>query len=67
MTGERRTRPWWARLPQPTHIDDGLRAALEIRERWPDTGVLVLSQYVQRRYAARLRADRPEGIGRPGG
>ncbi|WP_433538533.1 response regulator transcription factor [Micromonospora sp. CA-249363] len=50
------------RMP-PTHTDDGLRAALEIRERWPDTGVLVLSQYVERRYAARLLADRPEGIG----
>ncbi|MEV4826540.1 response regulator transcription factor [Micromonospora sp. NPDC049274] len=50
------------RMP-PTHTDDGLRAALEIRRRWPDTGVLVLSQYVERRYAARLLADRPEGVG----
>ncbi|MGW7534506.1 response regulator [Amycolatopsis sp. NPDC054798] len=41
------------RMP-PTHTDEGLRAALEIRDRWPDTGVLVLSQYVEKRYAAKL-------------
>ncbi|WP_370933770.1 response regulator [Amycolatopsis sp. cg13] len=41
------------RMP-PTHTDEGLRAALEIRERWPETGVLVLSQYVEKRYAAKL-------------
>ncbi|WP_406638946.1 response regulator [Amycolatopsis sp. WGS_07] len=41
------------RMP-PTHTDEGLRAALEIRERWPDIGVLVLSQYVEKRYAAKL-------------
>ncbi|WP_187399041.1 response regulator transcription factor [Micromonospora sp. WP24] len=50
------------RMP-PTHTDEGLRAALEIRRRWPDTAVLVLSQYVEKRYAARLLADRPEGVG----
>ncbi|MFG2050419.1 response regulator [Micromonospora sp. NPDC048935] len=50
------------RMP-PTHTDDGLRAALEIRRRWPATGVLVLSQYVERRFAGRLLADRPEGVG----
>ncbi|MER7893004.1 response regulator transcription factor [Micromonospora sp. NPDC094482] len=50
------------RMP-PTHTDDGLRAALEIRRRRPTTGVLVLSQYVEKRYAARLLADRPEGVG----
>ncbi|MFC3502093.1 response regulator [Micromonospora krabiensis] len=50
------------RMP-PTHTDDGLRAALEIRRRWHDTGVLVLSQYVEKRYASRLLADRPEGVG----
>ncbi|MEU4645321.1 response regulator transcription factor [Micromonospora sp. NPDC023814] len=50
------------RMP-PTHTDDGLRAALEIRRRWPGTGVLVLSQYVEKRYATRLLADRPEGVG----
>ncbi|PXX71018.1 LuxR family two component transcriptional regulator [Nocardia tenerifensis] len=38
------------RMP-PDHVDEGIRAALEIRERWPAIGVLVLSQYVERRYA----------------
>ncbi|GAB3479567.1 response regulator transcription factor [Amycolatopsis cihanbeyliensis] len=41
------------RMP-PTHTDEGLRAALEIRERWPEVGVLVLSQYVEKRYATEL-------------
>ncbi|MFF0153521.1 response regulator [Micromonospora sp. NPDC005203] len=50
------------RMP-PTNTDDGLRAALEIRRRWPDIGVLVLSQYVEKRYAAKLLADRSEGVG----
>jgi DNA-binding NarL/FixJ family response regulator len=50
------------RMP-PTNTDDGLRAALEIRRRWPDIAVLVLSQYVERRYAAQLLADRSEGVG----
>ncbi|KAB1911578.1 response regulator transcription factor [Micromonospora sp. AMSO31t] len=50
------------RMP-PTHTDDGLRAALEIRRRWPEIAVLVLSQYVERRYAAKLLADRSEGVG----
>lgn len=50
------------RMP-PTHTDEGIRAALEIRERWPRTGVLVLSQYVERRYAALLVGD---GGGRVG-
>ncbi|MFE9959016.1 response regulator [Micromonospora sp. NPDC005299] len=50
------------RMP-PTNTDDGLRAALEIRRRWPDTAVLVLSQYVERRYAAKLLTDRSEGVG----
>ncbi|WP_432973852.1 response regulator [Dactylosporangium sp. CA-233914] len=50
------------RMP-PTNTDDGLRAALEIRRRWPGIGVLVLSQYVEKRYAARLLADRSEGVG----
>ncbi|MFG2167076.1 response regulator [Micromonospora chersina] len=50
------------RMP-PTNTDDGLRAALEIRRRWPDVAVLVLSQYVERRYAAKLLADRSEGVG----
>jgi len=50
------------RMP-PTHTDDGLRAALEIRRRWPGIAVLVLSQYVEKRYAAQLLADRAEGVG----
>jgi DNA-binding NarL/FixJ family response regulator len=50
------------RMP-PTNTDDGLRAALEIRRRWPATAVLVLSQYVEKRYAAQLLADRSEGVG----
>ncbi|GAA2902858.1 response regulator [Nonomuraea rubra] len=50
------------RMP-PEHKDDGLRAALEIRERLPGVGVLVLSQYVEQHYAARLLAGSPEGLG----
>jgi DNA-binding NarL/FixJ family response regulator len=41
------------RMP-PTHTDEGLRAALEIRGRWPGIGVLILSQYVEKRYAVEL-------------
>lgn len=41
------------RMP-PTHTDEGLRAALEIRRRWPGVGVLVLSQHVEKRYATEL-------------
>lgn len=50
------------RMP-PTHTDEGLRAALTIRERWPDTGVLVLSQYVERRYASELLSAPEGGVG----
>ncbi|WP_031069923.1 response regulator transcription factor [Streptomyces sp. NRRL S-118] len=50
------------RMP-PTHTDEGLRAALEIRRRWPGTGVLVLSQYVERRYATELLTGESEGVG----
>ncbi|RAY16642.1 DNA-binding response regulator [Actinomadura craniellae] len=50
------------RMP-PTHTDEGLRAALELRRRWPEVGVLVLSQYVERRYAAELIADATGGVG----
>ncbi|MDO0932884.1 response regulator transcription factor [Streptomyces sp. DG2A-72] len=50
------------RMP-PTHTDEGLRAALEIRERWPETGVLVLSQHIERNYAAQLLASNVEGVG----
>jgi DNA-binding NarL/FixJ family response regulator len=43
------------RMP-PTNTDDGLRAALQIRARWPQVGILVLSQYVEERYATELLA-----------
>ncbi|MEO3807026.1 response regulator transcription factor [Nonomuraea sp. B1E8] len=50
------------RMP-PTHTDEGLRAALEIRTRWPAVKVLVLSQYVEKRYAAELMSADVEGVG----
>jgi DNA-binding NarL/FixJ family response regulator/class 3 adenylate cyclase len=50
------------RMP-PTQSDEGLRAAQEIRERWPDTGVLVLSQYVEPTYAMELLGENAEGVG----
>ncbi|WNE94143.1 response regulator transcription factor [Streptomyces luomodiensis] len=50
------------RMP-PTHTDDGLRAALEIRKRWPTIGLLVLSQHVERNYAAQLLASNAERVG----
>jgi DNA-binding NarL/FixJ family response regulator len=50
------------RMP-PTHTDDGLRAAVEIRARMPRTGVLMLSQYVEESYSAELLADGPGGVG----
>jgi DNA-binding NarL/FixJ family response regulator len=50
------------RMP-PSFTDEGLRAALEIRTRWPEVGVLVLSQYVEERYAADLLAENTSGIG----
>ena len=50
------------RMP-PTHTDDGLRAALQIRQRWPVVGILVLSQYVEERYATDLLADGTDGLG----
>jgi DNA-binding NarL/FixJ family response regulator len=50
------------RMP-PTHTDEGLRAALKIRESWPGVGVLVLSQYVEKRYAVDLLTGQPEGVG----
>ncbi|MDP9848282.1 response regulator transcription factor [Streptosporangium lutulentum] len=50
------------RMP-PTHTDEGLRAALEIRDRWPGVGVLVLSQYVEKPYAAKLLAGATESVG----
>jgi DNA-binding NarL/FixJ family response regulator len=50
------------RLP-PTHTDEGLRAALEIRKRHKSVGVLVLSQYVELGLAMKLLADSAEGVG----
>ena len=50
------------RMP-PTNTDDGLRAALEIRATLPDTGVLVLSQYVEEGYALDLVGDSAGGVG----
>jgi DNA-binding NarL/FixJ family response regulator len=50
------------RLP-PTHSDEGLRAAIEIRSRAPSVGVLVLSQYVEIGLAMKLLADSAEGAG----
>ena len=50
------------RLP-PTHNDEGLRAALEIRSKHPSVGVLVLSQYVEVGLAMKLLADSAEGVG----
>jgi DNA-binding NarL/FixJ family response regulator len=47
----------------PTGTDDGLRAAIEIRERWPDTGVIVLSQFLEDRYALDLVGDHAQGVG----
>ena len=50
------------RMP-PTHTDEGLRAAQQIRERYPGVGVLVISQYVEPAYAMELLADSAEGVG----
>jgi DNA-binding NarL/FixJ family response regulator len=50
------------RMP-PTHTDEGLRAALDIRRRRPEVGVLVLSQYVEKRYATELLTADGGGVG----
>lgn len=50
------------RMP-PTHTDEGLRAAIELRRAYPGTGVLVFSQYVETRYASRLLAENAAGVG----
>jgi len=47
----------------PTHTDEGLAAAAQIGERHPDTGVLVLSHYLEPRYAMRLLEEHPQGVG----
>ena len=50
------------RMP-PTHTDEGLKAAREIREQHPGTGVLLLSQYIEPGYAMELLQDSAEGVG----
>ncbi|HYT11122.1 MAG TPA: response regulator transcription factor [Mycobacteriales bacterium] len=50
------------RMP-PTHTDEGLRAALELRRDHPGTGVLVFSQYIETRYAAQLLEENAGGVG----
>jgi DNA-binding NarL/FixJ family response regulator len=47
----------------PDHADDGLRAAVKLRQQRPETGVLVLSQYYEESYAVDLIGDRAEGVG----
>jgi DNA-binding NarL/FixJ family response regulator len=66
LTSVRERRPDVAlvdiRMP-PTHTDEGLRAAREIRSLYPETAVLVLSQHLEPAYALRLLEERPEGVG----
>src|SRR5215212_5487056 len=50
------------RMP-PTHTDEGLRAARAIRERWPEVGILVLSQFARPSYAFELLQGGTERIG----
>jgi DNA-binding NarL/FixJ family response regulator len=50
------------RMP-PTFTDEGLRAALVLRRQWPKIAVLVLSQYVEERYASELLSTETSGIG----
>jgi DNA-binding NarL/FixJ family response regulator len=50
------------RMP-PDNTDDGLRAALTIRAEQPQTGVLVLSQYIEEQYAVELIGNAPDGVG----
>ncbi|OKJ10355.1 response regulator transcription factor [Kitasatospora sp. CB01950] len=50
------------RMP-PGFTDEGVRAALMIRQQWPDTAVVLLSQYVEERYAADLLAKNTSGVG----
>lgn len=66
LTAVARTRPDLVvvdvRMP-PTFTSEGIRAALVVREQYPGTAVLVLSQYVEEEYAADLIAGRPSGLG----
>jgi DNA-binding NarL/FixJ family response regulator len=50
------------RMP-PTHTDEGVRAAVQIRERWPEVGILVLSQYVEREFTQVLLGDDARAVG----
>ena len=50
------------RMP-PTHTDEGIRAALELRAQWPDLPIVVLSQYVEENYASELLAGDLGGVG----
>jgi DNA-binding NarL/FixJ family response regulator len=50
------------RMP-PTHTDEGLRAARAIRERWPEVGILVLSQFARPSYAFELLESGTDGVG----
>ncbi|WP_062435487.1 response regulator [Herbidospora daliensis] len=50
------------RMP-PSHTDEGLRAALVLRRQWPDLSIVVLSQYVEERYAATLLSTTTTGVG----
>jgi DNA-binding NarL/FixJ family response regulator len=50
------------RMP-PTYTDEGVRAALVVRKRWPSVAVLVLSQYVEEKYASELLAGDTRGVG----
>jgi DNA-binding NarL/FixJ family response regulator len=47
----------------PRHEDDGLRAAMQLRTRAPETGIVVLSQFYEESYALDLIGDRAEGVG----
>ena len=50
------------RMP-PTFTDEGIRAAIAVRKRWPDVGVLILSQQIEATYASELVADGTAGVG----
>ncbi|GAB1822221.1 response regulator transcription factor [Herbidospora sp. RD11066] len=50
------------RMP-PSHTDEGLRAALVLRRQWPGMSIVVLSQYVEERYAATLLSTTTSGVG----
>lgn len=50
------------RMP-PTHTDEGVRAAVQIRRRWPEVGILVLSQYVEREFTQVLLGDDARAVG----